>query len=377
MDREHLTELLRNPAQVAKSDLPDLRSMAERFPWFSGARLLLAVGEHKAGDLLASEGHNLPAAFLPSREVLFELTHPEGPVKPPTLNIVHPERQEDGVGTRTGGQVSEKAPVPILPTDQPYDPPAGMPTTSLDREPGKPGDPAAIEVEELEGAVKEEVKEEEEVGTREQAGPQAQEAPTAQREQLDSERELLERMYQEARAGLYDLGQSRPRSGTAQREAPPEAHPEVPAAPVEVPGMAASALPERLGFTAWLELGALAGANAPATPPGGMPAAAPTPPAQVVPKGAPLGEKELLDRFIQMETPPPPKERATFFTPQQAAKRSLQDEGMVSETLARIHENQGNLAKAKEVYDRLAARDPEKSVYFAALSKAVEARMNK
>lgn len=374
MDREHLTELLRNPAQVAKSDLPDLRSMAERFPWFSGARLLLAVGEHKAGDLLASEGHNLPAAFLPSREVLFELTHPEGPVKPPTLNVVHPERQEDNVGTRTGGQDSEEASVASLPTDQPQHPSADMATVTLDEEPGKPGDPAVEEAEVEERAEKEVV---EEMGTHEQAGPPAQEAPTAQREQLARERELLERMYQEARAGLYDLGRSRPRSGPVQLETPPEVHPEVPAAPVEVPGMAATGLPERLGFTAWLELGALAGAPPSASPPGGMPAAAPTPPAQVVPKGVPLGEKELLDRFIQMETPPPPKEKATFFTPQQAAKRSLQDEGMVSETLARIHEKQGNLAKAKEVYDRLAARHPEKSVYFAALSKAVEARMNK
>lgn len=374
MDREHLTELLRNPAQVAKSDLPDLRSMAERFPWFSGARLLLAVGEHKAGDLLASEGHNLPAAFLPSREVLFELTHPEGPVKPPTLNVVHPERQEDNVGTRTGGQDSEEAPVGSLSADQPQHPSVDLAAVTLDEEPGKPGDPAVEEAEVEERAEKEVV---EEMGTHEHAGPPAQEAPTAQREQLARERELLERMYQEARAGLYDLGRSRPGSGPVQRETPPEAHPEVPAAPAEVPGMAAAGLPERLGFTAWLELGALAGASPAATTPGGMPTAAPIPPVQVVPKGAPLGEKELLDRFIQMETPPPPKEKATFFTPQQAAKRSLQDEGMVSETLARIHEKQGNLAKAKEVYDRLAARHPEKSVYFAALSKAVEARMNK
>ena len=90
-----------------------------------------------------------------------------------------------------------------------------------------------------------------------------------------------------------------------------------------------------------------------------------------------LDQKEIMDHFIQHSTPARTTEKAVFFNPQQAAKRSLQDDGMVSETLARIHEKQGNFAKAREVYDRLALKHPEKSVYFAALSKALEARSNK
>jgi TolA-binding protein len=49
----------------------------------------------------------------------------------------------------------------------------------------------------------------------------------------------------------------------------------------------------------------------------------------------------------------------------------------VTETLARIHEQQGNYAKAIETYRRLALKYPDKSAYFAGLSKALEARLNK
>ena len=54
----------------------------------------------------------------------------------------------------------------------------------------------------------------------------------------------------------------------------------------------------------------------------------------------------------------PPKKTA-FFTPQQAAKRSLEDTaGLVTETLARIYEKQGNLPKAIDAYRRLACEIP-------------------
>src|SRR5690606_29094956 len=86
--------------------------------------------------------------------------------------------------------------------------------------------------------------------------------------------------------------------------------------------------------------------------------------------------RALIDRFIEHETPAPVR-KAQFFTPQQAAKRSLDDTaGLVSETLARIYAEQGNIPKAIEAYERLALKYPEKSAYFAALSKELEKRSN-
>ncbi|MEO8733259.1 MAG: hypothetical protein ABI373_02905, partial [Flavobacteriales bacterium] len=88
MDRERLTELLQDPAQVAVEDLGDLRSMTERFPWFSGAHLLLAVGEHAQGDVLSNDPVRTPEAYLPSRAVLFDLTQAEASPAPPPMHVV-------------------------------------------------------------------------------------------------------------------------------------------------------------------------------------------------------------------------------------------------------------------------------------------------
>ena len=55
------------------------------------------------------------------------------------------------------------------------------------------------------------------------------------------------------------------------------------------------------------------------------------------------------------------------------AKKSLDDSGgLVSDTLARIYINQGNLDKALEAYEQLILKYPEKSGYFAARIQKVK-----
>ena len=86
--------------------------------------------------------------------------------------------------------------------------------------------------------------------------------------------------------------------------------------------------------------------------------------------------KALIDRFLQQnsQAPPAPK-KAEFFNPQTAAKRSLEEHAdLVTETLARIYEKQGNIAKAIAAYERLAVKHPEKSAHFRALAKALTGR---
>ena len=122
----------------------------------------------------------------------------------------------------------------------------------------------------------------------------------------------------------------------------------------------------RMPFTAWL--GTMPAVPDPAPPPSR---------AAILSDTAPVDTATLIDRFIRQSTPAP-RPKTEFYTPQQAAKRSLDDTaGLVTETLARIHVEQGNLAKAIEAYGKLALKYPARSAYFAALQKELEEQLHK
>jgi tetratricopeptide (TPR) repeat protein len=78
-----------------------------------------------------------------------------------------------------------------------------------------------------------------------------------------------------------------------------------------------------------------------------------------------LSNADLIDKFIREEPKIVPK--PTFFDPADVAKQSLLDnESVVSETLAEIYYKQGNLSKAIKIYKKLSLVNPQKSSYFAA-----------
>lgn len=82
-----------------------------------------------------------------------------------------------------------------------------------------------------------------------------------------------------------------------------------------------------------------------------------------------IKQKALIDKII--ESSPGvirPKEDQKFFTPERKAKESLlENEHLVTETLAKIYAMQGNTAKAIRSYEILSLKYPQKSAYFASL----------
>jgi hypothetical protein len=69
----------------------------------------------------------------------------------------------------------------------------------------------------------------------------------------------------------------------------------------------------------------------------------------------------LIARFIRQQG----TTKSTFYSPVQAARKSVEDHAdLVTETLARIHEKQGNVQKAIATYERLAQKFPERSTHF-------------
>ena len=80
----------------------------------------------------------------------------------------------------------------------------------------------------------------------------------------------------------------------------------------------------------------------------------------------PADRMALIDKFI-LEEPRISKPKTSFFSPADSAIRSnLDEEEIVSETLAQLYAKQGNLQKAIHIYEKLSLLNQEKSRYFAA-----------
>lgn len=339
MNKERLTRLLAEPAQVAAEDLAGLRDLVQRHPWFSGAQVLLAKGEQVTGDVLGSEHLRDAAAHVPSREVLYHAAKAEIVAAPAPMHVVRDEEPEIAVSTPV--TVEQAAVVPSSPID--------VPTAPVEQ-PAQPKVPPVVQ--EIQPPSDEEMA-----------------ARILEQQMLEA---AISTGYSLEALVVVEIPAPAPVQEAEQRPEAPRMRPMVLAG--RVPGA-------RMSFGAWLDTDIQAVPKPVALSKPSAPPVSDEPPALMASEpadsSAPSATRSAIDRFLG-KTPIEPPKKAAFFSPQEAGRRSLRDHAdMVSETLARIYEQQGNYTKAAEAYRKLALKVPEKAAYFAALSQAAAEKQKK
>lgn len=76
-------------------------------------------------------------------------------------------------------------------------------------------------------------------------------------------------------------------------------------------------------------------------------------------------KQQLIDRFIADEPKIRPRRSADYSTDDLAKMSVVEDEALVTETMAKIYAMQGATRKAIKAYKLLSLKYPEKSIYFA------------
>ena len=84
------------------------------------------------------------------------------------------------------------------------------------------------------------------------------------------------------------------------------------------------------------------------------------------------GSENLIDKFIEQEPRINKPKREEFFSPAKSAKESLiENDEIVTETLAKVYLEQGYYEKAIAGYEKLSWKYPQKSSFFASQIKLI------
>jgi hypothetical protein len=412
MTREQFNRLLRHPSKIDLNFISDLEEITRRFPYFTNAHILLAKQYHGHENIKYESHLRKASAYAPDRTLLYNLIkqEPDEVIHIPSPKQSEELSQAEAITPAKSTTFSEtkivseipKAPDDIVQVAESHEPetlvqdelksnvlaqePVTEPDTIL-RPTSQPVSPLEVieqRLRELEiknnsdkepiadaGLSLPEVKSisplpgsESEIGEEELKEPaESERLPINDKESIDL------KAVRSDKAGEKSADSSNliePKPSITEKPSPP-ARPEK--AEESVSSKTIKDIPITHSFSEWLKIKSI-----------------PVIAAENI--GAYLlkdsdsdfdnqaldYQPDLIDKFIKSE-PRIVAGKSEFYSPGNMARRSAIDhEDLISETLARIYAQQGNILKAIDAYQRLSLKNPEKITYFAALIKELEDR---
>jgi tetratricopeptide (TPR) repeat protein len=350
MTKEQFIQLLRKPATINLNLVSELEDITERFPYYQNAHLLLAK-QYQGHENIRFESYLRKAsAYAPDRTVLYRLIKEEIPevihmeavqekVQEPVAEMesVHVQQVEN-----TAADTTEKEPIESTPI-------LHIVKEEAENISENTVDPRAIieqRLRELNGE-KNEV-----IATPSKAEDQKEQLISAEPPAPETVVQTPEVTGPINIETLYQQRQEKAESTSGNEPKPVKKE------------------PGTHSFSEWLQL-----KRVPVVPVEKINELKPEEVQPTIEPVVPKKEKvtdHIIERFIQSEPRIVPA-KSEFYSPGNMARKSLvEHEDLISETLARIYAQQGNLRKAIETYERLKLKIPEKSTYFAALIKELE-----
>ncbi len=367
MTKEQFITLLRNPSNVNLNLIKDMEEIIERFPYFQNAHMLLAKQYHGHENIRYESHLRKASAYATDRSILYNLIQME------TAGISHMTVATEDVSTTE----------------------SNFPETETEQNTTEPESPFAREIiiqmspPEIVAAIPEPSQ-----SVIEETGNEQIETSSQIDKPVDPQSIIEQRLKELANA----KGTSEENTNNTLPEVEIQSKKEIETVPannisqptiinledrlnketsIKEPEKATTSLVEQSNksnssgnhtFSEWLKI-----KSSPVVPnekitdyqlPIVTEPAPPTP--------SKKAENQIIDRFIQTE-PRIVASKSEFYSPGNMARLSAKDhEDLISETLARIYAQQGNIRKAIETYRKLSLKIPEKSAYFAALIRDLE-----
>jgi hypothetical protein len=337
MDRTLFKHYVRDPHSVPQDAAKELESVVEQFPWFQAARVLLARSMKNGNQIRYPEVLKDAALHTGNRSLLFKLLNQESTEEPHTetnlpANTVPEPEFADTQAPFTRIPVPDKP--PLIGNPVPELASTGESITPV---------PAPIAPVHTKDPQPEFVSPPESFPAIDSAEKPFQIAPAPE-----------ETPVKEAPAVSLQFGQA---EAISQKKDNPFEQ--------QVPDKTTDT------FSGWLLRFKLSGAN---ESPIVKDRSLKEPVSETVGSSAEdVALTSLIDTFIKTEPRIGKPEKRDFFSPINMAKKSAEDKNeIVSETLAKLYADQGNLEKAVDAYKKLSLLNPAKSTYFAALIEKLE-----